>query len=111
MASTQVFRPARRRGERPAPTPNFQASTTRMNITFTFYGGLTRRCQDAPLTLTLPDGTATLGDAVAELGNRFPDAWEALERAALAVDDQIVSRRTVAEDGMTVALLPPVAGG
>lgn len=81
-----------------------------MQITFAFYGGLTKRCQDQPLTLALPDGT-TLGDAVAELGNRFPDAWEALERAALAVDDQIVSRRTVAEDGMTIALLPPVAGG
>lgn len=82
-----------------------------MNITFTFYGGLTRRCQNDPLTLTLPDGTATLADAVAELGGRFPDAWDALERAALAVDDQIVSRRTAVEDGMTVALLPPVAGG
>jgi molybdopterin converting factor small subunit len=82
-----------------------------MNITFAFYGGLTRRCQDEPLTLTLPDDTATLADAVAELGNRFPDAWEALERAALAIDDQIVSRRTAAEHGMTVALLPPVAGG
>jgi molybdopterin converting factor small subunit len=82
-----------------------------MNITFAFYGGLTRRCQDDPLTLTLPDGTVTLGDAVAELGNHFPDAWEALERAALAIDDQIVSRRTAAEDGMTIALLPPVAGG
>ena len=31
--------------------------------------------------------------------------------AALAIDDQIVSRRTAAEHGMTVALLPPVAGG
>ena len=82
-----------------------------MQITFAFYGGLTKRCQDQPLTLALPDGTATLGDAVAELGNRFPDAWDALERAALAVDDQIVSRRTAPEDGMTVALLPPVAGG
>ncbi len=82
-----------------------------MNITFAFYGGLTRRCQNDPLTLTLPDGTVTLADAVAELGNRFPDAWDALERAALAVDDQIVSRRTTVDNGMTVALLPPVAGG
>ncbi|MFC4252948.1 MoaD/ThiS family protein [Sinimarinibacterium flocculans] len=83
-----------------------------MKITFAFYGGLTRRCQEDPLTLNLPDDAATLGDAIAVLGERFPDAAEALGRAACAVGDQIMSRRNSAlEDGMTVALLPPVAGG
>lgn len=81
-----------------------------MNIQFEFFGVLQRLCSDQPVPLTLAPGT-TLDDALDQLAGRFPDASAELERVACAVGDQIVPRRAALEDGMVVALLPPVAGG
>lgn len=81
-----------------------------MTITFELHGALVRLFGRDEVTLTLPPD-ATLEAALGQLAEGAPDAWSALERCACALEDRLVFRTQTLEDGMRLALLPPVAGG
>ncbi len=82
-----------------------------MQVTLEFYGGLARRFAVPAITIELGQSDPTIGDALAALAALHPEASEALGRTACAVGDQLVSRSSGAQAGMSIALLPPVAGG
>lgn len=83
-------------------------------IKFEFYGRLRRIAgmEYFSLPIKLPK---SLGDAIAELVEVFPELNQSLEVCACAVGDEIVLRNYIldsgTDEGLTVALLPPVAGG
>lgn len=82
-----------------------------IEVTFTFYGSLQRHFSEGAVSITVPSATATIGEALSQLGTQHPSAWDALQRAACAIGDQIVLRQSPVQHGMSIALLPPVAGG
>jgi molybdopterin converting factor small subunit len=79
-----------------------------MQVQFEFYGVLQALCSATPAAV---DAEGTVADALLRLGEQYPLAQRELQRAACAVGDRIVLRSTPLSDGLTVALLPPVAGG
>ena len=64
----------------------------------------------AGLVLHLPSG-ATVGDAGAMLGERFPSIAPHLPRVGFAVNQSYAKPATVLHDGDELALIPPVSGG
>jgi len=62
------------------------------------------------LSVELPAGS-TIGDLQAHLESRFPDLARHWPRLAVAVDGELARPETELDDGVEVALLPPVSGG
>lgn len=81
-----------------------------MNIRFELFGVLQRLAGGAELDVALKR-SITVADALDELGALHPELRSELMRCAVASGDAIVLRREPIAAGMTLALLPPVAGG
>ncbi len=64
----------------------------------------------APFAVALPPGSR-LSDLQRELVARFPTLAPLWPRLALAVDSELVATDRELQDGVEVALLPPVSGG
>lgn len=63
------------------------------------------------LTLTLPDGEATVADARQALVARYPELAANVEAAIAAVNEEYAFNEDVVHDGDSVAFFPPVSGG
>ncbi len=81
-----------------------------MNVRFEMFGVLQRLAGGEAFDLALTR-SVTIADALEELGARHPQLRGELARCAVASGDAIVLRRDRLSPGMTLALLPPVAGG
>ncbi len=81
-----------------------------MNIRFELFGLLQRLAGGAAIDIVLKR-SFTVADALDELGALHPELRSELARCAVANGDAIVLRRERIAAGMTLALLPPVAGG
>ncbi|HEX2973500.1 MAG TPA: molybdopterin converting factor subunit 1 [Tepidisphaeraceae bacterium] len=64
----------------------------------------------AELELELPEG-ATVGNAVAALGERIPAIRESLDSVAFAVNRSYAGLTAILKDGDELAAIPPVSGG
>ena len=82
-----------------------------MQITFEFWGALRRAAGGDERTLALPTGASSVADALEALAHAIPALGEFLESTAVAQADRLLLRTESLEDGMRLALLPPVAGG
>ncbi|AXQ28406.1 MoaD/ThiS family protein [Solimonas sp. K1W22B-7] len=82
-----------------------------MQITFEFWGALRRAAGGDERTLALPAGALSVADALDALANAIPALGEHLDNTAVAQADRLLLRTEALEDGMRLALLPPVAGG
>ena len=54
---------------------------------------------------------ATLIELKAALGEEYPEAAEIVTRSAFALNQQYILDDRALEDGMQLALIPPVSGG
>ena len=79
-------------------------------LRFEFYGRLASLADQASIDLPT-DFPIRLQDALTQLAEQLPQIHDNLERCACAVGDQLVHRDLIIQDTMTIALLPPVAGG
>jgi MoaE-MoaD fusion protein len=61
-------------------------------------------------TLELEEG-ATVRDALARLGEKYPRVAPALGRVAVAVNQAYAKGEAVLSEGDELALIPPVSGG
>lgn len=82
-----------------------------MQITFEFWGALRRVAGGDERTLALPAGASSIGDALDALAAVMPALGDQLDSTAVAMGDRLLLRTEALEDGMRLALLPPVAGG
>lgn len=82
-----------------------------MQITFEFWGALRRAAGGDERTLALPAGALSVADALDALAEAIPALGEHLDNAAVAQAERLLLRTEALEDGMRLALLPPVAGG
>ncbi len=82
-----------------------------MQITFEFWGALRRAAGGGERTLALPAGALSVADALDALADAIPTLGEHLDNTAVAQADRLLLRTEPLEDGMRLALLPPVAGG
>ncbi len=82
-----------------------------MQITFEFWGALRRAAGGDEHTLVLPAARGSVAEALEALAEAIPALEEFLETAAVAQADRLLLRTEEVEDGMRLALLPPVAGG
>ena len=62
------------------------------------------------LTLSVDD-SATVGDALNLLANRYPALGELGSALAVAVNESYAQGADALSDGDTLALIPPVSGG
>lgn len=81
-----------------------------MQIQIELNGVLCRLAGAQSLTLQLADN-ATVGDAMAAVEERIPNAADRLEVTAIAIGDSLVHRNTVLDGDETLVLIPPVSGG
>lgn len=81
-----------------------------MQITVELNGVLCRLAGMQNLTVELDDA-ATVGDAIAAVEQRIPNAADRLEVTAIAIGDALVHRNTVLDGDETLVLIPPVSGG
>ena len=79
-------------------------------LRFEFYGRLASLADQTSIDLPT-DLPIRLQDALTQLAEQLPQIHDNLERCACAVGDQLVHRDLIIQDKMTIALLPPVAGG
>lgn len=83
-------------------------------VRFEFYGKLRRIAGMDYFSLPIKLPT-TIGAAISELVEILPELSQSLESCACAVGDEIVLRNYILDDesseNLSVALLPPVAGG
>lgn len=79
-------------------------------ITFEFYGRLERLAQQSALSLEIST-PSSIENALKVLADNKPDLSENLERCACAIGDELISRSHILDSDITLALLPPVAGG
>lgn len=82
-----------------------------MQITFEFWGALRRAAGGDERTLTLPASATRVADALDALAATLPALGDQLDNTAVAMGDRLLLRTEALEDGMRLALLPPVAGG
>lgn len=82
-----------------------------MQVTFEFWGALRRAAGSDERSLVLPAGAADVGDALAALAAALPALGDQLDNTAVALGDRLLLRTEPLEEGMRLALLPPVAGG
>lgn len=80
------------------------------SITFEFYGRLQALAgqPDMALSVALP---LSLKQALESLAAELPAISAQLEHCACAIGDELVPRTTMLEESLSIALLPPVAGG
>ena len=81
-----------------------------MTITVKLFALLRDRAGAAETTLELRDG-ASVADAAAALGQKFPAIADFLPRTAFAVNQSYVSKTEILHAGDELALIPPVSGG
>ena len=81
-----------------------------MSITVKLFAILRERAGVDAFQLDLRDG-ATVADAAAMIGERYPAAGEHLHRVAYAVNREYVAATTALHDGDELAVIPPVSGG
>lgn len=81
-----------------------------MQIQIELNGVLCRLAGMQSLTVELNDA-ATVGDAMAAVEQRIPNAADRLEVTAIAIGDSLVHRNTVLDGDETLVLIPPVSGG
>lgn len=82
-----------------------------MVVTVEYYGVLRALAGLRKERLELPGPTPTVAELLAAIGGLRPQLAAALERTAVALDEQVAARSEPVYDGATVALLPPVSGG
>jgi len=82
-----------------------------LQVTFEFWGALRRAAGGDERTLTLPAGASSVADALDALAATLPALEPSLENTAVAFGDRLLLRTEEIENGMRLALLPPVAGG
>lgn len=82
-----------------------------MQVTFEFWGALRRAAGGDERTLQLPAGELSVADALEALATAIPALGEHIDNTAVAQGDRLLLRTEAVEDGMRLALLPPVAGG
>jgi molybdopterin converting factor subunit 1 len=81
-----------------------------MSITVKLFAILRERAGVDAFRLDLRDG-ATVAEAAAMIGERFPPAREHLRRVAYAVNREYAAATTALRDGDELAIIPPVSGG
>jgi molybdopterin synthase catalytic subunit len=79
-----------------------------VNVHVRLFGSIAQQIRQNTVDVDLPDG-ATGADLLRKLGARFPSAR--FERAALAVNLEVVPWTTRLGSGDEIALLPPASGG
>lgn len=82
-----------------------------MVVTFEFWGALRRAAGGDERRLELPAGALSVAEALTALAAAIPALGEHLDHTAVAQADRLLLRSEAVEDGMRLALLPPVAGG
>lgn len=73
-------------------------------------GSLAEALGASRLSVTLPE-EPTLQDLVSELGARYPDCVELIERAVAVAGGKHLPSTAALVQGQEVALLMPIAGG
>ena len=81
-----------------------------MTIRVKLFAILRERAGSGDMELSLGEGS-TVDDASAALAKNVPALEQYLPRAAYAVNQAYVDRRTILHDGDELALIPPVSGG
>lgn len=82
-----------------------------MRVTFEFYGVLQRLAGAPQRAIEVDAAGAMIGAALERLAREVPALAGELERSACAVGDALVSRSDRLAGDLTIAVLPPVAGG
>ncbi|HEX6487645.1 MAG TPA: molybdenum cofactor biosynthesis protein MoaE [Candidatus Dormibacteraeota bacterium] len=83
---------------------------TAARVRVRLFARLREQAGQAWLDLELPEGS-TAGDALAEVGRRYPDLDLDPGRLRAAVNEELVAWSAVVGDQDELALIPPVSGG
>lgn len=81
-----------------------------MRLEVRAFGGLAERVGLMTLVIDLPDGS-DVGELRRAITSRHPELAPLMPRVAISVDLELASDATVLDEGVEIALLPPVAGG
>lgn len=81
-----------------------------MNVRVLLFASLREMAATGALSLELASD-AQVGEVLAQLRERMPDAQGLLDRSALAVNEEYASASVRLHDGDVVAVIPPVSGG
>ncbi|MBW3576426.1 MAG: molybdenum cofactor biosynthesis protein MoaE [Actinobacteria bacterium] len=81
-----------------------------MTLRVRLFGALAERAGARELHIDV-EGVVTVGELIAKLSRRLPDAAAIVERSQVAVNLEIASDGLPISDGDEIAVLPPVAGG
>ncbi len=82
-----------------------------MKINILLFATLKDIAGQRELTLTLPDGGATVQDVRQELVALYPELEANIQIAIAAVNEEFAFNADVVHNGDTVAFFPPVSGG
>ena len=80
-----------------------------MKILVLFFASIREAAQTQELELEMTG--STVGEALAELGERMPTLLPYLGQAHAAVNECYCDPETILHEGDTLALIPPVSGG
>ncbi len=82
-----------------------------MRVQVNFYGVLKEDVGAPQAEIELTGDRPTIEDLIARLIHDHPAIEARLASTAFAVDNRVVDRAFVLDDGVQVDLLPPVSGG
>lgn len=81
-----------------------------MRIRVHLFAQLAEAVEARELTIELPEGV-TIDGALTALSDQHEAIAQMRNTLAVAIDDRYVDGQTVVQDGMQIALIPPVSGG
>jgi molybdopterin converting factor small subunit len=84
--------------------------STRMTVQVKLYAGLQGLVGSKVVDVSMPDG-ATVSVLRDRIVKEYPQLEALMGTLVVAVDEEMVPTEHVLEDGATVELIPPIAGG